>query len=129
MAVRITLIEFFNILKKLFELDQNVLTQILWIYVFLFHFLSELYWRGCVNNEIYLRANSTIHCMVGYFPKFNNIWIYWKTGTITTCQKMLHKLLVEYWKKLIHTSMRMRIAVSVLYWQLVNEWRCEIRLC
>jgi hypothetical protein len=31
-----------------------------------------LYWRGCVNNEIYLRANSTIHCMVGYFPKFNN---------------------------------------------------------
>ena len=66
MAVRITLIEFFNILKKLFEMDQNVLTQILWIYVFLFHFLSELYWRGCVNNEIYLRANSTIQSLYGW---------------------------------------------------------------
>ena len=25
-----------------------------------------------VNNEIYLRANSTINCTDGYFPKFNN---------------------------------------------------------
>ena len=34
--------------------------------------VNELYWSGCVNNEIYLRANITIHCMVGYFSKFNN---------------------------------------------------------
>ena len=30
-------------------------------------FSHGLYWRGCV------RANSTDHCMVGYFLKFNNI--------------------------------------------------------
>ena len=40
-----------------------------------FIFSHELYWRGFINNRIYLRANSTIHCLVGYFPKFNNILI------------------------------------------------------
>ena len=35
---------------------------------------SKLYWSGCVINKIYLEQTV---CMVGYFPKFNNISMIW----------------------------------------------------
>ena len=36
-----------------------------------FFFSHELYWSSCIM--IYLEQKSTIHCMVGYFPNYNNI--------------------------------------------------------
>ena len=39
-----------------------------------FFFSHELYWSGCVINKIYLEQTV---CMVGYFPKFNNISMIW----------------------------------------------------